>query len=98
MHGVPRIIQPLYWDENNREHLWQSHRVRPDEVEEVLFGVDGVEATYEQYRDGDYLLLFGETGAGRLLRLVGEFINDGRFRVFAAQDMDQREKRAFRRK
>jgi hypothetical protein len=93
---VPRITELLYWDDNNRNHLWLSHRVRPDEVEEVLFGVDGDEAVYRQLRDGDYLKIYGETSSGRLLKLVGEFMKDGRFRVFAAQDMDDREKRAFR--
>jgi hypothetical protein len=95
---VPRIVEPLYWDDNNRNHLWQSHRVTPDEVEEVLFGVDGDEAVYRQLRDGDYLKVYGETGSGRLLKLVGEFMKDGRFRVFAAQDMDDKEKRAFRKR
>lgn len=93
---MPRIREPLYWDDNNRSHLWQSHRVSPDEVDEVLFGVDGEEAVYRQFRDGDYLKIYGETGSGRLLKLVGEFMEDGRFRVFAAQDMDDPEKRAFR--
>lgn len=93
---MPRTGEPLYWDDNKRGHLWQSHRVSPDEVEEVLFGVDGDEAVYRQFRDGDYLKIYGETGSGRLLKLVGESMKDGRFRVFAAQDMDDREKRAFR--
>jgi hypothetical protein len=52
--------------------------------------------TYRQLRDGDYLKIYGETGSGRLLKLVGEFMKDGRFRVFAAHYMDDREKRAFR--
>jgi len=95
---VPRIVEPLYWDDDNQNHPWQSHRVSPDEVEEVLFGVDGDEAVYRQLRDGDYLKIFGETGSGRLLKLVGEFMSDGRFRVFAAQDMDDKEKRAFRKR
>ena len=95
---MARITEPLYWDDNNREHLCQSHRVTPDDVEEVLFGVDGEEAVYRQRRDGSYLIVYGETGSGRLLKLVGEFLEDGRFRVFAAQDMDAQEKRAFRRR
>jgi len=70
--------------------------VTPDEIEEVLFGVDGEEAVYREIRDGDCLKIYGETGSGRLLKLVGEFMQDGRFRVFAAQDMDNKEKRAYR--
>jgi hypothetical protein len=86
----------LYWDENNRDHLWRSHRVTPDEIEEVLFGVDGDDTAYRQLRDGNYLKIYGETASGRLLKMVGEFMEDGRFRVFAAQDMEAKEKRAFR--
>ena len=93
---MPRITKPLYWDDDNPQHLWQSHRVTPNDVEEVLFGVDGEDASYRQRRDGDYLKIYGETGSGRLLKLVGEFMPGGSFRVFAAQDMDDREKRAFR--
>ncbi len=93
---MPRIAEPLYWDENNLGHLWESHRVSADEVEEVLFGIDGEPVTYRQLRDGKYLKVFGETASGRLLKMVGEFTKTGRFRVFAAQDMNDREKRAFR--
>jgi hypothetical protein len=73
--GMPRISEPLY-------------QVTPDDVEEVLFGVDGEDAVYRQRRDGDNMIVYGETGSGRLLKLVSEFMKDGRFRVFAARDMD----------
>lgn len=81
---------------HNVLHLWQSHRVTPDEIEELLFGLDGEDAIYRLRRDGDFLTVYGETGSGRLLKLVGEFMDNGQFRVFAAQDMDGAEKRAFR--
>ena len=93
---MPRIPEPLHWDDNNVQHLWQSHQVTPDEVDELLFGVDGEEAIYRLRRDGDFLMVYGETGSGRLLKIVGEFTSDKQFRVFAAQDMDEAEKRAFR--
>jgi hypothetical protein len=94
---VPRIRE-LYWDDNNRDHLWQSHQVTPEEVGETLFSEDGEEAVYLPFRDGDYLEIYGETSSGRLLKMVGEFMKDGRFRIFAARDMDDREKRAFRKR
>jgi len=93
---VPRIEQPLFWDDSNVDHLWQSHQVSPDEVEEVLFGLPGEEPIYRIVRDGDYHKIYGETGSGRLLKLVGEFMDDKRFRVFGAQDMDTAERRRFR--
>lgn len=91
------IQSPLLWDEDNVQHLWQSHRVTPDEVEEILFGLEGEEPTYRIRRDGEYLVVYGETGGGRLLKMAGEFC-ENRFRVFAARDMDKDERRAYRRK
>jgi uncharacterized DUF497 family protein len=89
-------IAELFWNENNVEHLWAAHRVTPDEIEEIVFGVDGEPATYRLVRDGDHYKLFGETGSGRLLIAVGEYLGDRRFRVFAARDMNDAEKRAYR--
>ena len=95
--NVVNIHRELIWDDENVNHLWQSHQVTPDEVEELLFGIPGEEPTFRRRRDGDYLICYGETGSGRLLKLVGEFFN-GRFRVFAARDMDKDEKRAYRKR
>ena len=94
---MTRINPPLYWDEWNVEHLWQSHRVTPDEIEEILFGLPGEEPRYRMRRDGDYIVIYGETGTGRLIIFVGEFTGQ-RFRVFAARDMERREKRAYRKR
>jgi len=91
-----RIEPPLHWDDNNVAHIWQSHQVRPDEVEEALFGIEGEEAVYRIRRDGDAYVIYGETGDGRLLKMVGEFMRSERFRIFAAMDMDEHERRAFR--
>ncbi len=90
-----KIRPDLIWDNENVEHLWKSHQVTPDEIEEALFGLPGEEPTYRLRRDGDYLIVYGETGSGRLLKFVGEF-REQRFRVFAARDMDADEKRAYR--
>lgn len=76
--------------------MWISHRVTPDEVEDVLFGCDGEDTTYRLRRDGNFLTVYGETGSGRLLILVGEFLDTGQFRVFGARDMTKDERRAFR--
>lgn len=92
-----RPIADLYWDHASEAHLWQAHHVTPDEVEEVVFGVPGEEPTYRMIRDGDFYLVFGETGSGRLLTIVGEFIEGNRFRPFGARDMDRAEKHRFRR-
>ena len=89
-------ITELFWNDNNVEHLWASHRVTPDEIEEIVFGVDGERASYRIVRDGHNYVVFGETGGGRLLVAVGESFGSGLFRVFAARDMNESEKRAYR--
>ena len=86
----------LYWDDANVEHLWQAHQVTPDEAEEALIGFEGEEPTYLKARDGDYYALLGRTGGGRLLSMVGEYLDDGRLYIFSARDMNEREKRRFR--
>jgi hypothetical protein len=58
---VPLRIDDLYWDENNVEHLWRSHRVTPEEVQEIIFGIGG----------GRLLKLVGEFRAPRVLRVFG---------------------------
>lgn len=93
---LARIPSPLYWDDNNEGHLWESHRVSPDEVDEAIFGCDGEDAVIRVFRDADNYKIFGETGNGRLLKMVGHFREDGQFRVFHAMDMDTDEKRLYR--
>jgi uncharacterized DUF497 family protein len=47
-------------------------------------------------RDGENYTIYGRTGGGRMLVVTGAFMDDGRFRVFAARDMDDLEKRRYR--
>ncbi len=65
-------IRDLLWNAGEVEHLWKSHGVTPDEVEEAVFGCDGEAAACRILRDGDFYVLFGETGDGRLLKIVAE--------------------------
>ncbi len=93
---MPLLVEALFWNENNVDHLWQRHRVTPDEVEEVIFGVEGEEPRYLVRRLGDAYEIYGETGGGRLLKMVGHFRDDGSFRVFHAMDMTRAERRRYR--
>ncbi len=88
----------LSWDANNVDHLWQSHHVTPDEVEDVLLGFEGEGGHFLQTRDGGYYAFLGETGDGRLLSIVGEYRDDGLLYIFSARDMNAREKRHYRRR
>ena len=67
------------------------------EVEELIFDQDATQKR-RIYRSGDAYEIFGETVGGRLLKLAGEFRENGQFRVFAARDMTTNEKRTFRKK
>jgi uncharacterized DUF497 family protein len=89
-------IDELFWNDENVGHLWAAHQVTSDEIEEIIFGVEGEEPTYRIRRDGDFYCISGETGNGRLLNIVGEPLENNRFRVFGARDMNQQELRAYR--
>jgi len=93
---MPLRVDSLFWNENNVAHLWQSHRVTTDEVEEVVFGIPGEAACYLARRTGEAYEIYGETGGGRLLKLVGHFRDDGSFRVFHAMNMTDVERRRYR--
>jgi len=77
-------------------HLLASHHVTIDDVEDVLFGVDGEQPDYRHLRDGSNYVVYGETGDGRLLVIALEPIAPGYFRPFAARDMEPKERRAYR--
>ena len=89
-------IDELYWDDNNADHIWRSHGVTVDEVEEIVFGIEGARPEYRARRSGDAYIVYGETGAGRLLKMVGEFVKVRMFRIFGAIDMDDSERRSYR--
>jgi uncharacterized DUF497 family protein len=91
-------IKRLFWDDNNVDHLWAAHQVSTTEVEEIIFGADGDVPQYDIVRDGGNYEIYGRTGGGRLLLMVGSLVGEGRMRIFAARDMDEREKRAFRKR
>ncbi len=95
---VPRAIRELAWDESNVEHLWHSHQVTPEEVEEALLGDDGTEADYLMTRDTDYYAFLATSADGRPLSLVGEFLDDGRLYIFSARNMNEAQKRRYRRR
>ncbi len=73
----------LRWDENNVNYLRDRHGVEVDEVVEALVEVD---------------VFLGMTVDGRLLAMVGEYLDDGGLYIFAARNMTGREKRCFRRR
>ena len=79
------------WDDGNIDHLWDRHKVKPDEVEQVFF--------YDPLilRDGDFYRVLGETDHGRHLSILCEW-RGHRLRAFSARNMDRAERRRYDRR
>jgi uncharacterized protein len=86
------VISGFDWDDGNVSHI-ERHQFTPEEVEEVFAGDYKVRRTRQKL----YLAL-GETLDGRLAFIVFRRLSSGVVRVVTARDMDDRERRLFRRK
>ena len=86
------IIAGFDWDDDNVSHIGR-HQFTPEEVEEAFAGDYKVRRTRQKL----YLAL-GETLDGRLAFVVFRRLSGGMVRVITARDMDDRERRLFRRK
>ena len=86
------VISGFDWDEQNVRPV-ERHQFSPEEVEEVFDGGYKVRRT----REGLYIAL-GETLDGRLAFVVFHRLAKGVIRVVTARDMEDRERRLFRRK
>ena len=86
------VISGFDWDDQNVLHI-DRHQFSPEEVEEVFGGGYKVRRT----RQGLYIAL-GETLDGRLAFVVFRRLSKGVIRVVTARDMEDGERRLFRRK
>jgi len=80
------------WDNDNIFHIGR-HEFTPEEVEEVFASNYKVRRTREQL----YAAL-GETLDGRLAFVIFRRLTGGMIRVITARDMEDKERRLFRRK
>ena len=85
-------ISGFEWDEHNISHI-DTHQYSPEEVEEVFVGSYKIRRT----RDNLYVAL-GETLDGRLAFVVFRRKRAGVIRIITARDMEDKERRLFRRK
>jgi uncharacterized protein len=85
------VISGFDWDDQNILHI-ERHQFSPEEVEEVFGGDYKVRRT----RQGLYIAL-GETLDGRLAFVVFRRLSKGVIRVVTARDMENNERRLFRR-
>ena len=86
------VITGFDWDDDNALHI-ERHQFTPDEVEEVFASNYKVRRTRQKL----YIAL-GETLDGRLAFVVFRRLSGGIIRVVTARDMDDSERRLFRRK
>ena len=86
------VVSGFDWDADNVGHI-ERHQFSPNEVEEVFAGEYKVRRTREKL-----YLAFGETLDGRLAFVVFRRLPGGLIRVVTARDMDDSERRLFRRK
>jgi uncharacterized DUF497 family protein len=86
------VISGFDWDDQNVLHI-ERHQFSPEEVEEVFAGGYKV----RRARQGLYIAL-GETLDGRLAFVVFRRLSKGVIRVVTARDMENGERRLFRRK
>jgi uncharacterized DUF497 family protein len=86
------VVSGFDWDENNILHI-ERHQFTPEEVEEVFEGDHKVRRTGQKR----YIAL-GETFDGRLAFVVFRRLPRGLIRVVTARDMEDKERRLFRRK
>jgi uncharacterized DUF497 family protein len=86
------VISGFDWDDDNVLHI-ERHEFTPEEVEEVFAG----EYKTRRTRQKLYIAV-GETLDGRLAFVVFRRLIGGLIRVVTARDMDDSERRLFRRK
>jgi uncharacterized DUF497 family protein len=86
------VISGFDWDDDNVFHI-ERHQFTPEEVEEVFTGACKVRRTRQKL----YIAL-GETLDGRLAFVVFRRLSRGLIRVVTARDMEDSERRLFRRK
>ena len=86
------VISGSDWDDDNIFHI-ERHQFTPEAVEEVFAGKYVVRRTRQEL-----YIAPGETLDGRLAFVVFRRLPSGVIRVVTARDMEDKERRLFRRK
>lgn len=84
----------IRWTDQSEDHIWSRHQVTPAEVEEVVY----TRPRHVAKGPDDTVLVYGRTDAGRLLLVVLVEALDGGFYVATARDLNNVERRLYRRK
>ena len=81
------------WDDYNEGHI-AEHNVSPEEVEECFFNPY---VWKRKKRSRKRYYLYGQTNGGRYLFIVFELYPSGIVRPISARDMEEAERRYFKR-
>jgi len=83
------------WDEGNVAKNWQSHRVTPQEAEQVFFNRPLIVADDPKHsRTERRYFVLGQTDEDRAL-FVAFTVRGGRIRVISARDMSRKERKVY---
>ncbi len=86
-------ITQILWDADCIYHI-TKHNVTPEEVEEAVFEGNSIILRGKEKR---YIVL-SKTTSGRFLTIVVAFKLKGRVHVITARDMDEKERKYYKRK
>ncbi|MBM4141965.1 MAG: BrnT family toxin [Nitrospira sp.] len=86
-------ITQILWDAESIYHIVR-HNVIPEEVEEAVFEGNAIVLKAKEKR---YIVL-SKTISGRYLTIVVVFKLKGRVQVITARDMDEKERKYYKRK
>jgi uncharacterized DUF497 family protein len=89
-------LDELLWDDWNEDHVLQ-HGVEPQEVEEAVFDPASLVLRTRGREQRRYVVL-GLTDAGRYLLVVLDLMTGNLGYVITARDMDDDERRRFKRR
>ncbi len=80
------------WDDGNAEKNWETHRVTPEESEDVFFHEPLiVKSDIRHSSDEKRYYSLGQTGSGRLL-FIAFAIRRKLIRVISVRDMNRKER------
>ncbi len=83
------------WDAGNSTKLWDRHRVKPTECEELFFNRPLIVENDEKHSQREQrLYALGQTDEGRFLFVVCT-IRNRLIRVISARDMSRRERKVY---
>ena len=89
-----KTVSSTKWTEISIDHI-AMHAVSVDEVEEVCFNED--EPPLIRSGGGNLHYTFGKSYSGRMLFIVTRFIRRGEIVIITARDMNEWEKKYYKR-